>query len=160
MQKLTRVVNSSIRMGEMSVAGDGEELRTLLGSCIGLALYDRQRKVGGLAHIVLPSTHGATVLPGKSVDKAIPTLIKDIEQLVGSELKLTAKIAGGASMFSTTVAANIGLRNIEACEQLLGELGIPIVAKHCGGKQGRRMSLNTANGKVVIEIVGQDPIEL
>ena len=82
MQKLTRVVNSSIRMGEMSVAADGEELRTLLGSCIGLALYDRQRKVGGLAHIVLPNTHGATDLPGKSVDKAIPRLIKDIEQLV------------------------------------------------------------------------------
>ena len=47
-----RVANSSIRMGEMSVASDGELLRTLLGSCIGLALYDRRRQVGGLAHIV------------------------------------------------------------------------------------------------------------
>jgi chemotaxis protein CheD len=69
-------------------------------------------------------------------------------------------MAGGASMFSTTVAANIGLQNIESCEQMLGGLGIPIVAKHCGGEQGRRMSQDTANGKVVIEIVGQDPIEL
>ena len=78
----------------------------------------------------------------------------------GLQLKLTAKMAGGASMFSTTVAANIGLQNIESCEKLLGELGIPILARHCGGEQGRRMSLDTANGKVVIEIVGQDPIEL
>jgi chemotaxis protein CheD len=159
-EKLRNAANSSIRMGEMSVARDGEELRTLLGSCIGLALYDRRQNVGGLAHIVLPSARGKTDRPGKFADTAIPTLIAEVEKLVGGAVKLTAKMAGGASMFTTTVAANIGLQNIEACEQLLGELGIPILAKHCGGEQGRRMSLDTANGKVVIEIVGQDPIEL
>ena len=63
-------------------------------------------------------------------------------------------------MFSTTVAANIGLQNIESCQQLLGELGIPVLARHCGGTKGRRMLLNTANGQVVIEIVGEVPIEL
>ena len=160
MEKLKRGANSSIRMGEMSVASDGEELRTLLGSCVGLALFDRRRKVGGLAHIVLPHTRGQVDRPGKCVDTAIPTLIEELEELTGGKLSLTAKMAGGASMFPTTVAANIGLQNIESCEQLLGKLRIPIAAKHCGGKQGRRMSLNTANGKVVIEIVGQDPIEL
>jgi chemotaxis protein CheD len=159
-EKLRNAANSSIRMGEMSVARDGEELRTLLGSCIGLALYDRRQNVGGLAHIVLPSARGKTDRPGKFADTAIPTLIAEMEKLVGGAVKLTAKMAGGASMFTTTVAANIGLQNIEACEQLLGDFGIPILAKHCGGEQGRRMSLDTANGKVVIEIVGQDPIEL
>lgn len=160
MEKLRQAPGSSIRMGEMSVARDGEELRTLLGSCIGLALYDRRHKVGGLAHIVLPKARGKTDRPGKFVDTAIPNLIAEMEHLAGGALKLTAKIAGGASMFATTVAANIGLQNMESCEQLLGELGIPILARHCGGEQGRRMSQDTANGKVVIEIVGQDPIEL
>ncbi len=63
-------------------------------------------------------------------------------------------------MFSTTVAANIGLQNIDSCEQLLRDLRIPILAKHCGGEQGRRMTLDAGNGIVLIEIVGQDPIEL
>ena len=160
MDKLRSPANSSIRMGEMSVACDGDQLRTLLGSCVGLALYDRRRKVGGLAHIVLPQAQGATDRPGKFVDTAIPTLIEEMETLAGGDLKLSAKMAGGASMFPTTVAGKIGLQNIESCEQLLGKLGIPIVARHCGGEQGRRMSLNTANGKVVIDIVGQDSIEL
>ena len=152
MDSLKRAANSSIRMGEMSVATGGEELRTLLGSCIGLALYDRRRKVGGLAHIVLPRTRGETDRPGKFADTAIPTLIGNMEKLAGGELKLTAKMAGGASMFPTTVAANIGQQNLETCEQLLGEMGIPIVARHCGGKQGRRMSFSTDSGKVVIEL--------
>ena len=160
MEKPKLAVVPSIRMGEMSVAADGDELRTLLGSCIGLALYDRRFKVGGLAHIVLPDSRGKTDRPGKFADTAIPALIAEMKKLADSELKLTAKMAGGASMFTTTVAANIGLQNIQSCEQLLGELGIPVVARDCGGKQGRRMSLNTGNGKVVIEIVGQDPIEL
>lgn len=160
MDKLRSPANASIRMGEMSVACDGDELRTLLGSCVGLALHDRRRKVGGLAHIVLPHAGEKTDRPGKFVDTAIPQLIEAMKTLAGGELKLAAKMAGGASMFPTTVAAKIGLQNIESCEQLLGELGIPIVARHCGGEQGRRMSLNTSNGKVLIEIVGQDPIEL
>ena len=147
-------------MGDMSVAARGERLRTLLGSCIGLALHDRQQRVGGLAHIVLPRANGATDRPGKFVDTAIPTLIGKMEKLARGKLNLMAKLAGGASMFPTTVAGKIGQQNIESCEQMLDDLGIPLVGKHCGGDQGRRMSLDTANGKVVIEIVGQDPFEL
>jgi chemotaxis protein CheD len=160
MEEPMHAVNSSIRMGEMSVARDGEELRTLLGSCVGLALYDERGRVGGLAHIVLPQARGPTDRPGKFVDTAIPALIEEMKKLAKGEQRLIAKIAGGASMFSTTPAAAIGLQNVASCEELLAKLEIPILAKHCGGKQGRRMSLNTSNGKVVIEIVGQDPIEL
>ena len=147
-------------MGQMTIGRDGEELRTLLGSCIGLALYDRRRKIGGLAHIVLPNARGNRDRPGKYVDTAVPALIDKMEQLAGAELEITAKMAGGARMFSNTLASNIGRQNIEACEHLLGQLGIPIITKHCGGGQGRRMTLNTANGSIRIEIVGQDPIQL
>ncbi len=160
MENLKHVSRPSLRMGEMCVADDGDPLRTLLGSCLGLALYDRKRKIGGLAHIVLPESRGATDRPGKFVDTAVPALIDQMEQLAGQKLKLTAKIAGGASMFATTVTACIGLQNIESCERLLRDLRIPVLAKHCGGEQGRRMTLDTETGKVTIEIVGQDPIAL
>ena len=160
MEKVERLIRPSIRMGEFFAAVDGTALRTLLGSCVGLVLYDQRQKVGGLAHIVLPFARGATDHPGKYADTAVPALVHEMQQLVGGELKMIAKLAGGASMFRTTVAANIGVQNIATCEQLLGDLRIPIVARHCGGTQGRRMSLDTSNGKVLIEIVGQETIEL
>ena len=47
----------SIPMGEISVARNDGTLRTLLGSCLGVALYDRRLKLGGLAHVVLPWSH-------------------------------------------------------------------------------------------------------
>ena len=70
------------------------------------------------------------------------------------------KLAGGVSMFSNTVAAGIGSQNISVCENLLNDRNIPIISRHCGGEKGRRMLLDTATGKVVIEIVGQDPVEM
>lgn len=150
----------AIRMGEMSVAINDGVLRTLLGSCIGLALYDRKWKVAGLAHIVLPQARGVPELPGKFVDTAIPALMKDMEKLARAPLQLTAKLAGGANMFSTSVRKTIGLLNIEATERFLAELRIPVIASHCGGEQGRRMSLDSNTGSVVVEIVGRDRIEL
>ncbi len=160
MEELGSAATASIRMGEMAVACDGAELRTLLGSCIGVALYDRRRRIGGLAHVVLPQARQQTDRPGKFVDTAIPALIEQMETLANCELSLVAKLAGGASMFSNSAVVSIGQQNIDSCERLLAELGIPVLAKHCGGEQGRRMLLKTENGEVVIEIVGQDPVNL
>ena len=83
-----------------------------------------------------------------------------MQDVAGVELRLAAKLAGGASMFSTKTPSQIGLQNIETCERILRDWGIPIVGRHCGGKKGRRMLFDTSSGKVVIEIVGEVPVEL
>ena len=152
----------SIPMGAFATAQDNGLLRTLLGSCLGVALYDRRLKVAGLSHIVLPDSLGSTEMPGKFADTAIPTLIRAMQALVSGEtLRLTAKVAGGANMFSATGAANtIGTQNAQAVERILAELRIPILGRHCGGEQGRRMALDTATGVVTIEVVGQESVTL
>ena len=153
-------VRPSIRMGEFAVAAGGVVLRTLLGSCLGIALYDHRSKTGGLAHVVLPHSKGATQLPAKFVDTAIPALIEEMGKVAGSRLDLTAKLAGGANMFKGSGAKRIGQQNIEAADCLLTALGVPIVARHLGGERGRRMLLDTETGRVMIEVVGADAVEL
>ncbi|MCP3903185.1 MAG: chemotaxis protein CheD [Planctomycetes bacterium] len=147
-------------MGEITVARNGGVLRTLLGSCIGLALYDRPTQVGGLAHIVLPKSRGKDEPPGKFVDTCIPALLSEMKTLAGRPITPQARIAGGANMFATKVTDTVGRQNIEACERLLAELRIPLESRHCGGEKGRRMMLDTTTGTVTIEIVGADPIKL
>ena len=153
-------VPPSIRMGEMAVAINDGVLRTLLGSCIGLVLYDRKCKVGGVAHVVLPESRGETDRPGKFMDTAIPALMRDMKKLASGAIEPTARIVGGANMFATEVVETIGKQNIEASARLLEALRIPIVGRHCGGDQGRRMSLDTTTGLIIIEIVGSAPIKL
>ncbi len=144
-------------MGKWAVAQAPTLIRTLLGSCVGVVLYDRNAKVGGVAHIVLPDSRGDTALPGKYADTAIPAMIADIDRQTGrrSMARLTATIAGGASMFQTsTPSLNIGKQNNEAVERILNQLGIQIVGRDLGGDAGRRLTLDTNSGNVSIRIPG------
>lgn len=143
-------------MGQIAVARDEGVLRTLLGSCLGVALYDRRLKAAALAHIVLPDSRGASVVPGKYADTAIAEMIRLLSAAGKCEpLKLTAKIAGGAKMFAATgPAATIGEQNVEAVERHLSLQRITIVGRHLGGVQGRRMEVDAATGLVTIDVVG------
>ena len=114
----------------------------------------------GLAHIVLPDSAGKQVPLGKFADTAIPELISQLNKRAGQEVRWVAKMAGGASMFQTAQTMNIGMRNVDRCQELLRQFGIPVVATHCGGQAGRRMTISARDGSVQIEIVGQATIEL
>ena len=108
-------------MGELAVCQQGGCLRTLLGSCLGVAFYDRRLKLAGLAHVVLPHTEGPADLPGKYANTAIPELLRQMRQLAkGESLRPIAKLAGGANMFNSSGSvATIGEQNIAAVERLL-----------------------------------------
>ena len=109
---------------------------------------------------MLPTSRGLDEPPGKYVDTAIPGLLEAMGELGARPDRTIARIAGGANMFGTKVTETVGERNIEACEALLAEMRIPIEGRHCGGKTGRRMRLDTASGVVTIEMVGAEPVEL
>lgn len=149
----------SVAIGRWAVAAAPSQLRTLLGSCVGVALHDRAAKVGGLAHVVLPDSRGDLEHPGKYADTAIPALIADIERAVRGKTagRLVAKLAGGASMFqlgADTASRNIGRMNQEAVEAILAALRIPILGRDLGGEGGRNMTLEPATGRVWIRTPG------
>lgn len=150
----------TVRMGEIVVETDNQPVKTILGSCIGLALFDKDNEVGGLAHIVLPDSNGHEGPLGKFVDTAIPELIRVIEESKGLKRKLSAKMAGGANMLNGSAGSTVGERNYESTKQFLKELGIPLLASHCGDDFGRRMTFYPGTGRVCIDIVGCETIEI
>jgi chemotaxis protein CheD len=143
-------------MGRWGVAAAPTQIRTLLGSCVGVVLHDAAGRLGGVAHVVLPESNGAGEHPGKFADTAIPALIDDLDRLRGRKALsgLTAKVVGGASMFQAGAALNIGRRNTEMAEAILRRLGIPVLARDVGGEAGRRLTLDVATGVVAIRIPG------
>lgn len=150
----------TVAIGRWAVASSPTRIRTLLGSCVGVVLYDRIACLGGLAHVVLPQSRGAVDHPGKYADTAIPALLEDMERRLRSKVqgRLAAKLVGGANMFpsgaDSSSALNIGRLNQEAVERLLEELRIPIVGRDLGGGNGRQLSLDTTSGMVSIRIPG------
>lgn len=155
-----------VGIADLNVVIDPGIIMTIgLGSCIGIALYDRRLKVAGLSHIMLPdSTQFRNVSnPMKFADSAIPILIEKMEKQGCRKKDIVAKIAGGAAMFKfsdKSIISDIGRRNTEAVRNVLKKLGIPIIAEDTGGNKGRTMIVETSEGKVTLKIVGRNIIEI
>lgn len=129
-----------------------------LGSCIGISLYDPQRKIGGLLHIMLPDSTQARTSdnPAKFADTGIPLMINDVIALGASRARLVAKIAGGAQMFAFSNATDImrvGTRNAETCKQILKRNGIKVIAEDTGGNYGRTVSIDLSNGSYKVKTI-------
>ncbi len=160
--------NTDVKVGiaDLNLVSSPDKIMTIgLGSCIGIALYDKRCKLAGLSHIMLPdSTQFKNVTnPMKFADLAIPLLIKKMEAKGCEKRNLMAKIAGGASMFSfsdKSMVGDIGKRNIQAVKKSLSEERIQIIAEDVGGNKGRTMILDALDGKVTLKIVGIGIVEL
>ncbi len=67
-------------MAEYGVVESPDQLITIgLGSCVGITLYDKYNKVGGMVHIMLPENRKG-LKPAKYADTGIPLLIEEMEK--------------------------------------------------------------------------------
>lgn len=148
--KTVKVMMAGIGYGDQAT-----RLETLVGSCVGVVLWDRQRKMAGLAHIVLPESHGREGPPGKFADTAISALKIGMMSRGASMSGLVAKIAGGSTMFGERTSRDVGESNYRAVCQYLQRQGIPLVGEHIGGNQGRMLFFTPGDGTLAIHIARQ-----
>ncbi|MBK5240370.1 chemotaxis protein CheD [Clostridium sp.] len=159
-------IEMKVGIADLNVAYSPDKLITVgLGSCVGIAIYDKVLALGGLAHIMLPDSNQFNKVTNemKFADLAIPLLVQDMIKK-GAKLKnMRAKIAGGASMFNfadKSIIMDIGNRNGIAVKNALKELSIPIIAEDIGGNKGRTLIFDTASGVLSIRTVGIGIIEI
>ncbi len=143
----------SVGMGEYLTATNPHILSTWsLGSCIAIILYDGGRRVGGLAHSMLPRSQGRAPSPGKYVDTAICGLIRGMMRLGARREHLRSALVGGASIFNFEGDLAIGQKNIEAAREALRESGIPIEFEATGGNRGRSVAFDIVSGEVAVSV--------
>jgi chemotaxis protein CheD len=123
-----------------------------------VVLHDSVAGVGGMAHVLLDSSGGMSdgcPCPGKFADTAVRALVEAMERLGALRLRITARIAGGANMFSGGgQALDIGARNIEAVRRGLAALSIPVVAADVGGSWARSVVFDVSTGAVGVSTGG------
>ncbi len=151
------VETTQVGIAEIKVVQQPGQVRTTLGSCIGIALYDRVAQIGGLAHVMLPSSEGCQGDRGKFADTAVDGLLEELIKAGGVKGRIAAKITGGASMFGPVVDNGLGKKNAEAVKERLAHHGIRLVAQDVGGRKGRKMVLDPTTGDVHVQIIGSDP---
>ncbi len=143
-----------VGMGELRAAKYPDYLMTpALGSCVGVAVYDRLLRQGALAHIMLPRPSD-TVMNGAESRFASIAVDRLVEELVarGSlRRRLVAKIAGGAAMFASDASFSaIGKRNAEEVRERLALARVPLIAEDVGGSHARTVELHLDSGEFVV----------
>jgi len=129
-----------------------------LGSCVGIIIYDPQKKLGALAHAMLPSQEMARFKsnPAKFVDSVIPLMIEKLKEKGASLKNLKAKLFGGAHMFSSIPEEStfsVGRRNVEEARKILNSYGIEIVAEDVEKNYGRTIFFDVETGKVKVKTI-------
>lgn len=128
-----------------------------LGSCVGICLYDVAMRVAGLSHILLPEAFRDSTKDDdfKFADRAIEALVKSMENKGCLRNRLTAKIAGGANMFSTS-GISIGDRNVITVKKELERLRIRLIAEDTGADYGRTVVFDPLNGQMTVKSIGRE----
>jgi len=148
--------DTMVGIADMAVAKAPNTITTLgLGSCVGIVLYDKIHKIGGLAHVLLPNAPQSAekINLAKYADTAVNELLKRMIQL-GAVPQLTiAKLAGGAHMFGASEQSDVmqvGKRNVEQSMLALTRASIGIVAQDVGGSNGRTIVLDCESGALSV----------
>jgi len=161
---LSEVVN--VGVAEIKIACNSSILASFgLGSCVAVAMFDPFKKMGGLAHVMLPDSHGKEIdtAAGKFADTAVARLVEELVAMGARKSCLRCKIVGGAQMFEIFTArrgdrandppAHIGARNVEAVKRQLEKLNIPLEGEDTGGDHGRTVKFNPCTGEVEVSSI-------
>ena len=150
-----------VGMADLNICHSPDAITTLgLGSCVGVVLYDKSRKVAGMVHVMLPDSTKVRQNQNKAkfADTGIDLLIEMLQKEGSVKSALTAKIAGGAQMFafnSNNDMLRVGERNVEAVKTKLNSIGIKILAEDTGLNYGRTVEFYPETGDFVIKAVGK-----
>jgi len=137
----------TLHPGEHLVTAENVIIATVLGSCVGVAMWDREREVGGLNHFMLPGSINTKAYylsdSGKYGMYAMELLINDFLKGGSRRRNLVAKVFGGGSVIRGTdgLPANRAIpdSNIDFAFAYLETEGIPVERSNVGGNHGRKI---------------------
>lgn len=150
---MTNINTNFIHVGQIHVDNGSIQISTVLGSCIGVCLYDKKLGIGGMNHYLLPFWNGNGLQSLKFGNISIPKLIEAMMEKGAKTDSIEAKIFGGASINFSTCNQNmlVGEKNILVAREVLSDYKIKIVAEDVGGNSGRKIQFNLENGKVLLK---------
>jgi chemotaxis protein CheD len=152
----------TVDISDMKVSGSADDILVTysLGSCVGLALYDKVAQVGGMIHCMLPlskiDAEKAAVKPYMFVDTGVTLLLTELFKRGAQRKNLVAKVAGAGSPLGREETFRIGQRNYTILRKLLWKNNILIEAEDVGGAKARTMYLYMHDGLVTVKSEGKE----
>jgi chemotaxis protein CheD len=149
-----------LQPGESRLVREPTILRTLLGSCVGIAFWAPQLGAGALCHPLLPRFPVKQALTltrsagRRYVDYAICDLARQFDALGARRDEIEIKLFGGGDvllMINDAARPTVGRLNAEVAIRVLEEEGFRVTASSLGGKRGINIYFNTQTGEVLLQ---------
>ncbi|NHN57943.1 MULTISPECIES: chemotaxis protein CheD [Halorussus] len=142
-----------VGVSEYEVVADGATLVAYgLGACVGLAVYDPEHGVGGLAHAMLPrQSEGGGTADGKYVDAAVERLLREAVSAGASYAGLEGYVVGGSDLLDLReLPREVGDDNVATAREAFGGLDVPVAGEDVGGGRGRTVEFDTGTGRIAV----------
>jgi chemotaxis protein CheD len=146
----THFKNDAVKIlpGEYFVDDQDILIMTTLGSCIAVCMWDRNARVGGMNHFMLPEGSGAS---GRYGSFAMELLINELLKRGASRLTLEAKVFGGGQVVSGMNTLNVGERNTQFVLDYLKTERIPVVSQDVLDIYARKVCFLPHSGKAMVK---------
>jgi chemotaxis receptor (MCP) glutamine deamidase CheD len=149
----------SIHIGDLCVSAHPTTVRTVLGSCVAVCLFDPVVRIGGMNHFLLPrgsrDGQGAARFGVHSMELLINAMMK----LGADRERFVAKVFGAAHVLAGRVAGkSVSQDNSEFVQQFLKDEGIPVVGGRLGGTLPLSVRFETETGRAQAKTLGRDQI--
>ncbi|MDD4956338.1 MAG: chemotaxis protein CheD [Candidatus Omnitrophica bacterium] len=123
-----------------------------IGSCVVVALYDPKKKIGGLAHVMLPGKASINNIEKRKKTRYAVNALDELKRrmtLIGADdiRSIQGVLIGGANVLKSTDDI-ICSENIRSCSVYLEKNGIAIKARAVGGTARRTVTFNIGFGKL------------
>ncbi len=152
----------NVYIGKIRIGKNGEVLKAILGSCIGIALIWKEKKKCGLAHCLLPNPPAQTFeINGRFVSQAVPSLMALMKIQKEDISSIEAVVAGGGNMFESQTGEpteSVGTLNSQAALKALKEVGIRVVFKSVGGDEGKKILVDCSNFTYQVEAIPRSDV--
>ena len=123
-------------------------IMTTLGSCIAACLWDREARIGGMNHFMLPEGDAGS---GRYGSYAMELLINEMMKQGATRATMEAKVFGGGQVIEGMNSMNIGERNTAFVVDYLKTERIPIMSKDVLGVHPRKVCFLPASGKAMVK---------
>jgi chemotaxis protein CheD len=134
--------------GEFYVSDEDILIATTLGSCIAACLWDRERRIGGMNHFMLPEGSGDS---GRYGSYAMELLINQMMKRGATRANMEAKVFGGGAVIASMSTINVGERNTQFVLDYLRTERIPVVSKDVLDTCARKVCFLPASGKALVK---------
>ena len=136
--------------GEYFVFEEEILIMTTLGSCIAACIWDRERRIGGMNHFMLPEGGGAAD-SGRYGSYAMELLINELIKRGATRSTMEAKVFGGGAVVSGMNSLNVGERNTKFVTDYLQTERIPIVSRDVMDVYPRKVCFLPASGRAMVK---------